>query len=383
MINFPAVNMAEVPPQQRPQPRNYRQRRDVFNDLSDAELIRRYRLDREGILFVTNLVRAALESDTMRNNPLTPELKVIITLRYLATGKMQLCSSDDLGPSQPSISKAISQTIDALCDINIMRRFIRFPTTQDVIEQNKADFFNISRFPHVIGAVDGTYVRIKAPKENEEVFVNRKGYHSINVQVVFDAKCKLLGILAKWPGSVHDSRILNDSGVTTLFERGYTPAGCHLFGDHGYGGKTWLLTPYLRPRPGHQSRYNININIPVDEEYDVVGEAEDDVARRAVVRAPRAVPLPQAVRRNAARLYRDDFSYLHFSCFLSASMEAHAGAEMVGVDMDATSMDASQTYNTSVPSSKLLSAGVDGSVLWPAGDDASSNGSWLCSEIID
>ncbi|KAG0695883.1 39S ribosomal protein L47, mitochondrial [Chionoecetes opilio] len=73
--------MAEVPPQQRPQPRNYRQRRDVFNDLSDAELIRRYRLDREGILFVTNLVRAALESDTMRNNPLTPELKGLKRLK--------------------------------------------------------------------------------------------------------------------------------------------------------------------------------------------------------------------------------------------------------------------------------------------------------------
>ncbi|KAG0714041.1 hypothetical protein GWK47_014904 [Chionoecetes opilio] len=66
-----------------------------------------------------------------------------------------------------------------------------------------------------------------------------------------------------------------------------------------------------------------------------------------------------------------------------SSMEARAGAEMVGVDMDAASMDASQTYNTSVPSSKLLSAGVDGSVLWPAGDDGSSNGSWLSSEIID
>ncbi|KAG0721282.1 hypothetical protein GWK47_046766 [Chionoecetes opilio] len=84
-----------------------------------------------------------------------------------------------------------------------------------------------------------------------------------------------------------------------------------------------------------------NINIPVDEEYDLVGEAEDDVARREVVRARRAVPLPQAVRRNAARLYRDEFSYLHFNCFLSASMNAHAGAEMVGVDMDAASMDAS------------------------------------------
>ncbi|KAG0714442.1 hypothetical protein GWK47_014142 [Chionoecetes opilio] len=58
-------------------------------------------------------------------------------------------------------------------------------------------------------------------------------------------------------------------------------------------------------------------------------------------------------------------------------------SKMVGVAMDAASMDASQTYNTSVPSSKLLSAGVDGSVLWPAGDDGSSNGSWLSSEIID
>ncbi|KAG0711733.1 hypothetical protein GWK47_020000 [Chionoecetes opilio] len=195
----------------------------------------------------------------------------------------------------------------------------------------------------------------------------------INVQVVFDAKCKLLDILAKW----HDSRILNDSGVTTLFERGYTPAGCHLLGDRGYGGKTWLLTPYLQPLPGHQSRYNMyvcniihvcgmlhnickdrNINIPVDEEYDVVGEAEDDVARRAVVRAPRAVPLPQAR-------------------FLSAQWRRVLEQKWWALTWMPHLWMPRRRTNTSVPSSKLLSAGVDGSVLWPAGDDGSSNGSWL------
>ena len=125
-----------APQQQVPQLRNIFRRRDVLNELSDAELIKRYRLDRHGIIFVTNLVRDALTSDTKRRNPLTPEMKVIITLRYLATGKMQMCSSDDLGPSQPSISRVITQTIDALADINILKQLIKFPTTQDVADAN-------------------------------------------------------------------------------------------------------------------------------------------------------------------------------------------------------------------------------------------------------
>lgn len=46
-----------------------------------------------------------------------------------------------------------------------------------------------TRFPGVIGAIDCTHVAIVPPvkvnRENREyLFVNRKGYHSINVQLV-------------------------------------------------------------------------------------------------------------------------------------------------------------------------------------------------------
>ncbi len=44
-------------------------------------------------------------------------MDVISTLTYLATGKMQLCRSDDLGLSQPSISKVITQTFIALSEL--------------------------------------------------------------------------------------------------------------------------------------------------------------------------------------------------------------------------------------------------------------------------
>ena len=67
--------------------RNFRERRNVLDDLSDAELIKRYRLDHAGIMFVTDLMRNVLTSPTARNKPIPPELKVVATLRYLATGK--------------------------------------------------------------------------------------------------------------------------------------------------------------------------------------------------------------------------------------------------------------------------------------------------------
>lgn len=50
-------------------------------------------------------------------------------------------------------------------------------------------------FPRDVGAIDGTHVRITAPTVDEETYMNRKGFHNINVQVVFDAKYKILDLV--------------------------------------------------------------------------------------------------------------------------------------------------------------------------------------------
>lgn len=131
-------------------------RRDVLQTLDDRELLRRYRLDRAGIMFVVDLLRDAITSPTRRHNAITPEKKVITTLRYLATGKMQQCSSDDLGLSQSSVSRVITQTLTALSQPNIVTQFVSFPLDARTLHTHKRAFMDIAGFPGVVGVIDGT-----------------------------------------------------------------------------------------------------------------------------------------------------------------------------------------------------------------------------------
>lgn len=56
--------------------------------------------------------------------------------------------------------------------------------------------------------------------DDAEVFRNRKSYFSINAQVVGGANLKIFDVVARWPGSAHDSTIWNNSLLRTRFDRG-------------------------------------------------------------------------------------------------------------------------------------------------------------------
>lgn len=57
--------------------------KDILNGLSDQELIRRYRLDHAGVLFIADFMR--LESPTGMSGVLTAKMKALITLCYLSS----------------------------------------------------------------------------------------------------------------------------------------------------------------------------------------------------------------------------------------------------------------------------------------------------------
>eukprot|EP00745_Piridium_sociabile_P026390 TRINITY_DN42126_c0_g1_i1.p1 TRINITY_DN42126_c0_g1~~TRINITY_DN42126_c0_g1_i1.p1 ORF type:complete len:207 (+),score=34.75 TRINITY_DN42126_c0_g1_i1:221-841(+) len=110
--------------------------------------------------------------------------------------------------------------------------------------------------PNVLGCVDGTQIQIQAPTQNEHEYVNRRGKHSINVQIVCDADLRVINCVVKYPGSVHDSTMLRESALWTLFEQQPPVLDGLILGDSAYPLREWLMTPLLNPQTDQDRRYN-------------------------------------------------------------------------------------------------------------------------------
>jgi len=175
-----------------------------------------------------------------RNHAVSPEHKVLLTLRYYATGSMLVVCGDFIGVHKSTASRIVKLVSH---EIALLRpQFVHFPNNERETKQVKQDFYNIAKFPMAIGALDCTHVKIRSPGgDNAEIYRNRKNFFSINVQTICDANLKIQDIVARWPGSSHDSTIFNNSTIRGKFERGEMQ-NCLLVADSGYAQRDFVMT---------------------------------------------------------------------------------------------------------------------------------------------
>lgn len=222
---------------------------DVYDDL---ECYQRFRLNRRGIMALVDMLREDLEHLTRRNSALSPECQTFIALRFYASGCFQNLTGDMINVSQPTASRVIRRVSIALQ--RRLNRYVKFPTSRAYINETKTQFYLDGGFPNVLGCVDCTHIRIATPSEHEWEYVNRKGWHSINVQLICDARLRITNCVVRWPGSTHDSRILSESGIYQTFEQNQHTG--LLLGDSGYPLKKWLMVPFMNPATDAEMRYN-------------------------------------------------------------------------------------------------------------------------------
>jgi hypothetical protein len=68
---------------------------------------------------------------------------------------------------------------------------------------------------------------------------------------------KFINIVARWPGSTHDSHIFRTSNICNHFENNHRNLEDGiLLGDSGYALKPYLMTPYYNPVTANQRAYN-------------------------------------------------------------------------------------------------------------------------------
>ena len=114
----------------------------------------------------------------------------------------------------------MQDTVNTLFDLQ--NQYVTFPTTEAETAECIASFNQTSsELPNVAGAVDGTHIRIIAPRVNPVDFFSRcRQQHDIIVQGKVDGTGKFIDAVAGFPGSLHDARVLRNTSVYHSAEQG-------------------------------------------------------------------------------------------------------------------------------------------------------------------
>lgn len=206
---------------------------------------RRFRLTKDAVEYLYSLIGGELEPVTTRIGFTISGLdKILITLRYYATASIHQVIGDFYGISESSVCNIIPVVSEKIAALR--QRFIRMPSSDGEILEKKREFFKIAGMPAIIGAMDGTLVKILkvGGTQNKTDLFSRKQYYAINVQIVCDANAIIEDIVGRWPGSIHDQTVFQNSLIFERFLNGEFIRNRRpslLLGDGGY--QSFLAVP--------------------------------------------------------------------------------------------------------------------------------------------
>ncbi|GBP36386.1 Putative nuclease HARBI1 [Eumeta japonica] len=220
---------------------------------TDEEFQKRYRFDKNTVIFINEIISPDLAPVSNRKCTLSVLEQLFITLRFYATGTFQIVVGDDINVHKTTVSRVVFKVSKEIA--KLARNYIAMPTSRELREV-KAHFYSLAGFPNVIGCVDGTHIPIQSCGGDEaELFRNRKGYFSINVQVVCDANLLIRDIDARWHGSAHDSTVYHNSFLRARLDNNEIDG--HLLGDSAYPCGRYMMTPILNTSTNAERLYNV------------------------------------------------------------------------------------------------------------------------------
>lgn len=150
----------------------------MVSKYSDSDFKRIFRLSRPTFDtikgFLQDCHELVVEGQGGRE-PISVEKQLYVTLWYLGGSDSIIRIADRFGIAESSVVVCRNRIIDTIFN-NLKSKFINWPHAE-VLEQTIDKFHQRNGFPGVIGALDGTHISIKAPTENPQSYINRKGYY--------------------------------------------------------------------------------------------------------------------------------------------------------------------------------------------------------------
>ena len=118
------------------------QRLNPLDGLSDEELIAKYRLSRECILDLLEIITPDIQRTTHRTHAIQPIVQLTTALRFFAIGTFQRECGDIHGLSKSSVSRCIGAVSSAIS--RRVRTYITFPRREEELRKIKQGFYEMN-----------------------------------------------------------------------------------------------------------------------------------------------------------------------------------------------------------------------------------------------
>lgn len=227
-----------------------------YHDLTIPEEFFRQQLRMNRATF--NTVLDVLGARIVRQNSrfrscLSPAKVLAIGLYRLAHGNSYLTIGPTFNVGKSTVIEAVQDVVGALYELR--DDHIKFPETLAEVNASIQSFEELSALPNIVGAIDGSHVRIKTPSDSAADYFSRYQQHDFIIQAVVNGKKVFTDFACGFPGSMHDARVLRGSAIFRSAEQGeiltaptvivggreITP---YLVGDSAYPLSPWLMKPY-------------------------------------------------------------------------------------------------------------------------------------------
>uniref|UniRef100_A0ABD2WFE8 DDE Tnp4 domain-containing protein n=1 Tax=Trichogramma kaykai TaxID=54128 RepID=A0ABD2WFE8_9HYME len=191
----------------------------------------------------------------LHNQPIRPEEKLVITLRFLVTGLSFTSLSFSFKIGKSTVHSIIHECLEILWLV-MQPKHMAIPTHQDFLRISN-EFYYKWNIPNCIGSIDGKHIRIKKPAHSGSLYYNYKKYFSSVLQAVVDARARFIIIDVAPYGSHSDSAIFNysqlrkaiinnllDIPLPSTLPRSTEVSPYFIIGDGGYPLQKYLIKPF-------------------------------------------------------------------------------------------------------------------------------------------
>ncbi|XP_055846366.1 uncharacterized protein LOC129912239 [Episyrphus balteatus] len=155
------------------------------------------------------------KQDTLMRTAISSEQRLILTLRFLATGNdySDLKFSSRISPQ--AIGKIVPETCLAIYN-TLKKKYLKFPSSESDWKAIANGFKTNWDFENCLGAMDGKHVLITKPPNSGSYFYNYKGTFSVVLFAIVNANYEFIYVHEGTNGRISDGGVLRR---TDFFEK--------------------------------------------------------------------------------------------------------------------------------------------------------------------